>query len=138
VVLELISAHTVHSQHELGELLARRGIEVNQATLSRDLRDLGVVKGPDGYELPHAPSAALDAGARLHQALRQFLTSATPAQNQIVLRTPPGGAQPLAIALDEARLEGVLGTLGGDDTVLVITPDPRAARRIARALEELA
>lgn len=135
-ILDLVTTRELHNQRELSEALSERGIEVNQGTLSRDLRDLGVLKGPDGYEPPRgSDTLAPDPRGRLHQALRQFLSSTTPAQNQIVLRTPPGGAQPLAIALDEAGLPDVLGTLAGDDTVLVITPDARTARRVARRLE---
>lgn len=135
-VLRLVAGARVHSQAELAELLADEGIEANQATLSRDLRDLGVVKGPDGYEPPRADArAASDAAARLVQVLRQYLDGVAPAQNLVVLRTPPGGAQPLARAMDEVEPDDVLGTLAGDDTVLVVTHDARAARRVARWLE---
>ena len=135
-ILELLEVSEVRSQTELAALLLDKGIEVNQGTLSRDLRDLGVVKGPEGYELPrNGGVVARDANARLHQAMRQWLERAVPAQNQVVLRTPPGCAQPLAVAIDEAGLEGILGTLAGDDTVLIVTPDSRAAKRVARWLE---
>lgn len=129
-ILELVQAGPVQSQAALRELLAREGCGVNQATLSRDLRDLGVVKAPEGYRLSGA-APAVDA---LEQATRQWLLEALPAQNQVVLRTPPGGAQPLALAIDSVRPEGVVGTLAGDDTVLVITPDARTARSLARRL----
>ena len=104
---------------------------MTQATLSRDLRDLGVVKAPDGYRLG-GPAPAL---SDLERATRQWLLSATPAQNQVVLRTPPGCAQPLALALDGSGLEEIVGTLAGDDTVLVVTQDRPAARRLAHRLE---
>lgn len=135
-ILEAIQSRTVRSQGELAELLARRGLAANQGTLSRDLRDLGVVKGADGYALAGNGAAGRDPGARLLSALRQYFQSAVAAQNQVVLKTPPGGAQPLALALDAAGPEGILGTLAGDDTILLVTPDAAAARSVASWLEE--
>lgn len=135
-ILELLARGPVHSQAELAERLESAGQVANQATLSRDLRALGVVKGARGYAL--APAGAPppeDGAARLLQALGQYFRGALAAQNQVLIRTPPGGAQPLAAALDDAPPEGVLGTLGGEDTVLVITPDGRRARSLARWLE---
>ena len=137
-ILGLLATEKVHSQAELLELLAGSGLAANQATLSRDLRDLGVVKGPDGYTLPTTPASPLDAKGRLAQALGQHFESVTAAQNLVLLKTPPGGAQPLAFALDEAGLPEVLGTLAGDDTILIVAPNPRVAARVARRLEELA
>jgi len=130
-IVELVRSGPVQSQAALQERLAEEGCEVTQATLSRDLRDLGVVKAPDGYRLG-GPAPAL---SDLERATRQWLLSATPAQNQVVLRTPPGCAQPLALALDGSGLEEIVGTLAGDDTVLVVTPDRPAARRLAHRLE---
>lgn len=138
-ILELLRQGSVPSQAELGALLDERGLGANQATLSRDLAAIGAVKGPEGYTLPQvdAPPPG-DPGARLSQAARQFLEVVTPAQNQVVLRTPPGGAAPLAAAIDAAAHEAILGTLAGDDTILVVTPDARAARKVAAWLEEVA
>ncbi len=143
-ILDLVQQRSVRSQDELRELLEAKGIEVNQATLSRDLRDMGLVKGPAGYAIPAAHGAAVaaadpDAGtaiALLH-AVREWLRSAEVAQNQLVLKTPVGGAQPLAIALDGAELDDVVGTLGGDDTVLVIARDAAGARRVRARLLKL-
>jgi transcriptional regulator of arginine metabolism len=81
-----------------------------------------------------AGAPAADPLTELYRGVRTWLESATPASNQLVLRTPPGGASPLAVALDEARLTGVLGTVAGDDTVLVICASPRAASKLAREL----
>ena len=133
-IVELIGSQPVQSQNALQELLAEEGCPVNQATLSRDLRDLGVVKARDGYHLPRVPLVD-DAEERLEQAISLWLLSALPAENQLVLRTPPGGAQALALAIDQAGLPEVLGTLAGDDTVLVITPDRRTARRLATTFQ---
>jgi len=137
-ILGFLSRREVKSQAGLSALLESRGIEVNQATLSRDLRALGVAKGPSGYTLP-APGGAApsDATASLRVAVSQWLISVARAENQVVLRTTPGGAQALAFALDNVTLDGVLGTLAGDDTILVITRDTRSARKAVRELESL-
>lgn len=139
-ILELIEQNTIRNQAELQKLLEDEGREVNQATLSRDLRDLGVVKGPDGYELPGAASLTPQlAGSSLWHAVHSWLLAATPAQNLVVLRTPPGGAHPLALALDraaaeESALPGLVGTIAGDDTVLAVCSDAPKARALARRL----
>jgi transcriptional regulator of arginine metabolism len=138
LILAWVRERRVRNQLELQNLLAERGIDVNQATLSRDLRGMGLLKGPDGYELPPDPVRAVDDTAMaLWIAVHGWLTSATPAQNLVVLRTPPGGANPLAIALDRARWKEVLGTLAGDDTVLVVTRKGAEARRLVRLLQDL-
>lgn len=129
-ILSLVQRQRLRSQEELRQRLDRRGLAVDQGTLSRDLRELGVRKGPEGYELP------LEAlpGGELERAAGEWLLSAAVAKNQIVLRTPPGGAQPLGLALDHAELARVLGTIAGDDTVLVVCADDAAARRLAKEL----
>jgi transcriptional regulator of arginine metabolism len=137
-IVDLVRTQPVRSQAELADLLAARGFDANQATLSRDLRDLGLRKGPDGYELPTELSQQdADRAVGLAHAVREWLTSVAAAQNQLVLRTPPSGAQPLALALDRAPPAGVLGTIAGDDTILVICADLRSARRTARELQRL-
>lgn len=137
-ILELVRRDRVKSQHELQALLAEYDIEVNQATLSRDLRDLGLLKGRDGYEIPGLASpTADDAGLALLAAARTWLGEARVAQSLVVLKTPPGGANPLAIAIDRARIEGVVGTIAGDDTVFLAAAGAAQARRIARELTEL-
>lgn len=136
-ILALLRERRIKSQDELRKALRSDGHAANQATLSRDLRDMGVLKGPEGYALPSevpAGAPAADPMTELYRAVRSWLESAIPALNQLVLRTPPGGASPLAVALDDARLSGVLGTVAGDDTVLVICASPRASKRLAREL----
>ena len=125
LVLELLGKHGIKSQAELLERLERRGFDVTQGTLSRDLRDLGVRKGPGGYELPGGPVSG--PGAGLAGAVATWLLEAVAAQNQVVLKTPPGGAQALGFALDGAELEEIVGTIAGDDTVLVVCPGTREA-----------
>jgi transcriptional regulator of arginine metabolism len=147
-ILMLLGKKAVRRQSELQALLAAAGIPVNQATLSRDLRELGVVKGKDGYELPAAGLPPGAAPSSLWHTVRAFLLSATAAQNLVVLKTPAGGAQALGLALDRATnlvaaahdgstLPGVLGTIAGDDTVLAICRDSARARALARNLLQL-
>ena len=133
-IVALLDKQPVRSQAELQAQLAAAGHEVNQATLSRDLRDLGVIKSKDGYELPATTTGAAQNLLPLEAAARTWLQQASAAQNLLVLRTPAGGAQPLGLALDQAELPGVLGTIAGDDTVLVICRDPAKARALARRL----
>jgi transcriptional regulator of arginine metabolism len=140
-IAALIGASQVWSQQELADLLRKReGIAVTQATLSRDLTELGVVKGPTGYMLPGA-TPALPAGDReavLATALRQHLLSVTRGGTLVVLKTPSGHANSLAIELDRAGLPGTLGTIAGDDTIFVAAKDTDAAAALARTLERLA
>ncbi len=134
-ILELLQEHYPKSQAELQELLLARSIDANQGTLSRDLRDLGVVKGPEGYELPGVPVRGPIGGRPgLWRAVKEWLVEAVVAQNQVILHTPPSGASPLASALDHGAVAQMLGTIAGDDTVLVICKDPRRARSLARDL----
>ena len=132
-ILRLLASHRVHNQAELGALLADAGFHVNQATLSRDLRELGVAKGPEGYVTPGDVSPIAGAPA-LDAAVGQWLTDATPVQNQLVLQTPPGCAQPLAVAIDRSSLPEIVGTIAGDDTILVICKSSRSAARVADRL----
>lgn len=137
-IAELVRQRRIHSQFELVDLLAELGIAVNQATLSRDLRAMGLLKGPNGYELPTEvqPDAA-DPSLALVHAVQTWLTGATAAENLVVLRTPVGGAQPLAIALDQAAWKAILGTVAGDDTILVVTKNAAEAKRVTKQLADL-
>jgi transcriptional regulator of arginine metabolism len=146
-IAELITAGPVTSQTQLAKLLAESGVEVTQATLSRDLEELGAVKlrGSDGapasYVLPpeNAPlRPAQSAPARLTRLLADLLTSAEGSANLAVLRTPPGAAQFLASALDKVALPGVLGTIAGDDTLMVISREPDGGPALADRLRTLA
>jgi transcriptional regulator of arginine metabolism len=137
-IADLVREKRVQSQFGLQELLAAEGIGVNQATLSRDVRDMGLLKGREGYEIPGelVPGDA-DRSIALYQAVHNFLTQATCTQNLVVLRTPAGGAATLALELDRAAWNGVLGTIAGDDTVLVICKTAADARRTSRELGHL-
>jgi transcriptional regulator of arginine metabolism len=148
-ILTLLSEQPVRSQSELAALLAEAGAPVTQATLSRDLDELGAVKlrTPDGgqpvYVVPQdgAPLAARlvhDAPPqRLARLLGDLLVSAEASANLVVLRTPPGASNFLASALDRAGLPEVLGTIAGDDTIVVISRDPTGGPALAAELLEL-
>ena len=134
LILEVVRKHAVGSQAELLDRLERRGLGVNQGTLSRDIRDLGILKGPDGYELPGDRVVAVGPEGELSRAAAAWLLDVVAVQHQVVLKTPPGGAQALALALDRVELTDVVGTIAGDDTVLVVCPGTKAARRVAKRL----
>ena len=143
-ILSALGDHPVRSQFQLARLLADGGLQVTQATLSRDLEELGAVKlrSPDGgqpvYVVPE-DGAPLTTRAvhdtpplRLSRLLGELLVSADASGNLVVLRTPPGAAQFLASALDRAALPEVLGTIGGDDTIVVVSRDPGGGDEVAR------
>jgi transcriptional regulator of arginine metabolism len=139
-ILELVRAGGVRNQDQLRSLLARHGFQVNQSTLSRDLRELELVKGARGYQLPSpdADAAVPPTVRRLESALQSLLLSATTAQNLVVLKTAPGHAQALAVALDRAPMSEIVGSLAGDDTILVVTSDAAAAKAVADRLLQIA
>jgi len=135
-ILALVDEGGVRSQEDLQRRLRRRGIEVAQPTLSRDLRALGLAKTPAGYVTPPG-TAFVPAEARegaLARAIGEFVLSVQTAATLVVVRTPPAGAHPLARALDEADLPEAIGTIAGDDTVFIATPGPAAALRLERRL----
>jgi transcriptional regulator of arginine metabolism len=140
MILEVISRAPVRSQEQLRRAMRAAGFDVTQATLSRDIRELGLVKGgPDGaYQVPAAAGANGHAArATLHRTIVDYLTRVDRVQQLVVLRTGPGQAQPLGVALDAARLPEVVGTIAGDDTILVIAPDARRARAFVKWLDGL-
>lgn len=138
LIRELLRADRVHSQEQLRKLLRQRGIRAEQATLSRDLHALSVVKGPDGYVMPDAPLTPMSGRAELVHVCGHYLVAADHTGQLLVLRTGPGRAQPLGLALDTARINAMLGTIAGDDTVFVAMRDPASAERLARLLRALA
>jgi transcriptional regulator of arginine metabolism len=140
LVLELVDQQPVTSQEQLRERLHHRGIDVTQATLSRDIRDLGLVKAAaDGaYKRPQigdAASPAADAAAVLRRAVASSLRKFDVVQQLVVLRTESAQAHPLAEAIDRARLGEVVGTIGGENTILVICRGEPEARAFTRQLE---
>ena len=138
IILELIDHQPLHSQEQLRRLLHRHGFKATQATISRDIRDLGLVKrSADGaYQQQGAePQVPPGAGVALQKAMAEYASAVACVQQLIVVRTGPGLAQPLALAIDRAKLEEVVGTLAGDDTILVISQDARHAKALAKQLE---
>lgn len=122
-ILNIIRDKEIYTQDELARELSQLGVTTTQVTLSRDMRELGLVKTPEGYrQLPTERT-----GPRLADVANEYLLDIRLAQNLAVLRTSPGNANTLAIALDREELEEVVGTIAGDDTVLVITPDSDSA-----------
>lgn len=139
-VLDLVDRESITSQEQLRERLRAVGIEVTQATLSRDIRDLGLMKAAaDGaYKRPLAgdPPKPADADAVLRRTVAGFLRRFDVVQQLVVLRTEPAQAQPLAEAIDRARLSDVVGTISGDNTVLVICRGDREAQAFTKQLEQ--
>jgi len=134
-VLEVLRQGPIASQEELQRALRKRGFKVGQATLSRDIRDLELSKTASGYSLPQGESATtLPPVSRL---VREFVLDARPAGNLLVIKTIVGSAQPVAAALDEEEWPEAVGTLAGDDTILIVCPDPGGAKKLARRIEEM-
>lgn len=134
-ILDLIQRTPILTQDDLRKGLARAGVRINQATLSRDLRELGLVKTVKGYTLPQAgieaqPSRALD------HFFQEFVVDVREAENLLVLKTTSGGAQTVAARLDVARWPDIVGTLAGDDTVLVITKTKSICHKVASRIQE--
>jgi len=139
-IVELIRDRAVHSQTELLALLEDDGIATTQATLSRDLDELGALKVRGAYVIPDdgSPVRGVEGGtARLARLLGEVLTSADASGNLAVLRTPPGAAQYLASALDRAALNYIVGTIAGDDTLLVVAREPLTGAELVARLREL-
>jgi transcriptional regulator of arginine metabolism len=134
-ILELLHRGPVESQEELQGFLAKRGFEAGQATLSRDLRELGLVKTPDGYSVARSAVVTEPVLPSVSRLVREFVVDVRLAQNLIVLKTSVGSAQPVAAAVDAEDWPEVVGTLAGDDTILVISPDNRTAQQLVRRIE---
>jgi transcriptional regulator of arginine metabolism len=132
-ILRLIRNRRVSTQEHLSRELAAIGIEATQVTLSRDIRELGLVKTPDGYRQVVSPAPQ---PAEFESEAAEHLTDVRIAQNLLVLRTRPGHANALAIALDQAEWPEVVGTVAGDDTILVVTPDKRIASALHKKMME--
>lgn len=143
-ILLVVGRTAVHSQDELLEALRKRGFAVTQPTLSRDLRELGIVKTPNGYVSPEALAPVATFAPRetrehrFEQLVRDSVVSADAAVNLVVIRTPVAEAQPLASAIDATAIDGALGTIGGDDTIFIAFRTPAAAAAFARRVHQIA
>ncbi len=141
-IVELLGASRVERQAELVELLASEGIDATQATVSRDLDEIGAIKvrGPAGssvYAVPELPFAHRGGDAHLQRILGDWMVSVVASANLVVIRTPPGSAHVVGSALDRAGLDGVLGNVSGDDTVIVVTADPLGGPALTDELQAL-
>ena len=137
-ILDLIVHEPVLTQEDLVDRLGSAGLHVTQATLSRDIKELGLVKTPEGYSTPGELAGESAPGAPpLSHLLREFVVEVKEAQNLLVIRTTAGSAQPVAAALDAERWPELLGTLAGDDTILVVAASVKQSREIGRRIREL-
>jgi transcriptional regulator of arginine metabolism len=134
-ILELLHKGPIESQEELQGILAKRGFDVGQATLSRDIRELGLVKTYDGYIPGNGAATAEPVLPSVSRLVREFVVEVRLAQNLLVLKTSVGSAQPVAASIDAEDWPEVVGTLAGDDTILVISQDNRSAQQLARRIE---
>jgi transcriptional regulator of arginine metabolism len=132
-ILKLIRAGPVSTQEELAQLLKKLGIQATQVTLSRDLRELRLIKTPDGYR----ESSLEETGPQFAPLASEFLLDVRSAQNLVVLKTAPGHANTVAVALDNEEWPDIVGTIAGDDTILAIAPNTGAATRIHKKLLSL-
>jgi transcriptional regulator of arginine metabolism len=150
-IVDLLTRQPVRSQSQLARLLAEDGLTVTQATLSRDLDELGAVKirnvdgsliyavpAEGGDRTPRAPMGESANEARLARVAGELMVSATPSGNLVVLRTPPGAAQFLASVIDQAEVHEIIGTIAGDDTVQLISRDPQGGPALAEHFLQLA
>lgn len=139
-ILDVVEHEPVRSQEQLRLRLSSRGFDVTQATLSRDIKELGLLKrSSDGAYQPEgertSPASAIET---LGRALAEYLINIEPVQQLVVLKTGAGQAQLLGIAIDKSRLPEVAGTLAGDDTILIIARDPKSAQAVVKQLRDLA
>ncbi len=136
-ILKLAHARAFRSQAQLARALRRAGLAATQVTLSRDLKELGLVKTPEGYARLGENAPAPPAEIELARIAAEFVRDLRPAQNLLVVKTDPGAAPRVGAALDAAGWPGLAGTLAGDDTVLLIAPDNAACAALRRRLRQL-
>jgi transcriptional regulator of arginine metabolism len=136
-ILDALKHDSFANQDHLQRALRRRGFKVGQATLSRDIRDLNLSKTAQGYSVPQGENGAGLALPPVSRLVREFVLGVRLAQNLLVVKTIVGSAQPVAAALDEADWPEVVGTLAGDDTILIVCPDKEGAKKLAGRIEEM-
>lgn len=132
-ILKLVRTRAITTQEELGEKLAATGLDASQVTLSRDIRELGLIKTAAGYR-PQDSTEPPPSSDNLRRVLQEFLRDLRLAQNLVILRTAPGGAQPVARALDTEDWPEVVGTVAGDDTIFIAAADTRSAKSLRKKL----
>ena len=140
LILRILDAHEVTSQEMLRELLAEEGLTVAQGTLSRDMRELGLAKIPDASGTPvyTAPPDVVDPTPRLTRLLPPLFIGADGTGNLLIVKTVTGGAQPIAVAIDYEEWEEIVGTVAGDDTILIVLRKASQLAAVRRRLESIA
>jgi len=133
---KIIREREIHTQEELAEALAVRGVEATQVTLSRDIHELGIIKTPEGYREAGSIVTA-DTGDNLRRVLQEFLRDVEVAQNLVVLQTNPGAAAAVALALDAESWPELVGTVAGDDTIFAAARGAAAAKALRKKLMEV-
>lgn len=139
-ILRLVRHREIRSQNQLREVLADEGFDVGQGTLSRDVRELGIIKttGPDGAPVYTVPPDVADPTPTFQRLMPALFLSAEGVDHFLVIRTLTGGAQPLAVAIDHEEWDEVLGTIAGDDTILLILRSPKHLPTVKQRLEDAA
>ena len=137
ILRDVLRRNQVQSQVELLSLLAAEGLKITQATLSRDLRSIGAIKGPEGYQPPASSTLDRAGKKRVAALLRDHVVSIHPAGNMLVIRTTRNRAMALAEELDTLGLPGLLGTIGGQDTIFLATAASGQARRLQGELARI-
>jgi len=132
-VRDVIATRDVSSQDELRRLLFRRGHRVTQATLSRDIHELGLVKTVEGYKVPQGEEAEIHLPS-IERLIQEFVYDVKTAQNLVVVKTSPGSAQPVSAAIDAEEWDEAVGTIGGDDTILAIASNAKLAGKLAQRI----
>jgi transcriptional regulator of arginine metabolism len=134
-ILQLLEDGPIASQDDLQRALKKRGFDVGQATLSRDIRELGLAKTGGGYEVPSGDLQIDPALPHVSRLVREFVLDVRPAQNLLVIKTAVGSAQPVAAALDIEAWPEAVGSIAGDDTILIVCPENKSAMKLAARIE---
>jgi transcriptional regulator of arginine metabolism len=136
-IRDALTSHSISNQDELRRVLFKRGHRVTQATLSRDIHELGLVKTAEGYQFASDEGSGSSWLPSVERLIHEFVYEAKTAQNIVVVKTSAGSAQPVAAALDAEGWPEVVGTVGGDDTVFVVAPDSKGAEKLLGRIQEL-
>jgi transcriptional regulator of arginine metabolism len=131
MILELVQQEVIANQEQLRKLLLRQGVDVTQATLSRDINELALVKTSNGYSIPHGEAQSEPGYHSAGRLVREFVVEVREAQNLLVIKTATGSAQPVAAAFDAEGWPEIVGTVAGDDTILVISQNKKNAHRVS-------
>jgi transcriptional regulator of arginine metabolism len=138
VIMDVLGSGPLPNQDELRKKLRHRGLTVTQATLSRDIHEMGLVKTPEGYSLPETVHNIAEARRpSTVRLVREFVREVREAQNLLVLKTTVGSAQPVAAALDSEQWPECVGTIAGDDSILIVSTDRKAAKKLAERIREM-